>query len=84
MAKVISIQMNYKGMKQIMKSAPVLADLLRRGRAVQAAAGSGFMVTHRIGSSRARVSVITSNDRGRRAEATNRSLTRALDAARGA
>lgn len=83
MAQSIRLEMNYAEMRRIMKSPGVMADLMRRGNAVRAAAGSGFMVSSRIGSTRARVSVITANDRGRRAEAENRTLTRALDAARG-
>ena len=84
MAQSIRVEMNSRGAVAIMKSPAVMADLLRRGNAIRnAAGGQGFMVTSRVGSTRARVSVITSTDRGRRAEAQDRTLTRALDAARG-
>lgn len=83
MAAGVKLVMNYAGMKAIMKSPGVLADLMRRGNAVRAAAGHGHMVTSRIGQTRARVSVITGTEGARRREAETRNLTRALDAARG-
>lgn len=83
MARGVRLEMNYEGMIQIMKSAPVMNELLRRANLVQAAAGPGHMVTSRVGATRARVSVITASEGARRREAADRSLTRALDAARG-
>lgn len=83
MARGIRLEMNYKTMADIMKSSPVMNELMRRGRLVQAAAGRGHMLTSRTGRTRARVSVITASQGAREREATDRSLTRALDAARG-
>ena len=83
MARGIRLEMNYEEMIRIMKSAPVMNELLRRAHRVQAAAGRGHMVTSRAGTTRARVSVITASEGARQREATDRTLTRALDAARG-
>lgn len=92
MAARIRIEMNYPEMIRIMQSPAVAARLLTMGNAVASAARAAagrdssprYMVTSRTGRTRARVSVITSNDDARRDEAISRSLTRALDAARGA
>lgn len=86
MAGKIDIKMNDAGIIAALKSPGVVAELQRRARHVQVAAGAtggSFMVTTRVGRTRPRVSVITANDVARRAEAIDRALTRALDAARG-
>lgn len=86
MAQSIRVEMNRAGVIQALTSPGVRADLLRRGnasaRAAQGETGGTFMVSARTGRTRVRVSVITANDKARRAEAIDRSLTRALDAAR--
>lgn len=79
----IRLEMNREEMVRIMQSPGVQNELMARGRRAAAAAGWGHMVTVRVGKTRARVSVITATDAARRREATSRSLTRALDAARG-
>lgn len=83
MAQSIRVEMNRAGAVALLRSPAVMADLMRRGQAVAAAAGRGHMVTSYTGRTRARVSVITSTDSARRKEALDRNLTRALNAARG-
>lgn len=83
MATSIRVEINRAGAIALLKSPGVLADLMKRGHRVAAAAGPGHMVTSYTGRTRSRVSIITTNHRARRAEAIDRSLTRALDAARG-
>jgi len=78
----IRIEMNRAGIIAALKAPGVQADLLRRGNAAASAAGPGHMVTARVGATRVRVSVITATPSAKRAEAVDRSLTRALDAAR--
>lgn len=86
MAESIRIEMSRTGIIAALTAPGVEAELLRRGNASAAAAqangGGRYMVTARRGRTRVRVSVITANDTARRAEATDRALTRALDAAR--
>lgn len=59
----------------------VRADLVRRGVAIAQAAGEGVEV-HEGGKSRARITVRTETFEAMYAEATDRTLTRALDAGR--
>lgn len=82
MAK-IRIEVNDAGIREILKSDAVQADLQARANRIAAAAGSGMEASAFIGRTRARASVITATAKARKAEATNRSLTKALDAGRG-
>jgi hypothetical protein len=64
----------------------VREDLERRARAIAAAAGgseAGFEVGTNVGPNRARASVVTTTAEAMRAEAEDRTLTRAIDAGRG-
>lgn len=85
MAQSIRIEMNRAGIIAALTAPGVEAELLRRGNASAAmarASGGRYMVTSRRGKTRVRVSVITVDNAARTAEATDRALTRALDAAR--
>lgn len=77
------IVLNRKGVKALLRSPEVLADLKQRAERIAAAAGSGMEVSAMVGQNRARASVITATRSARRAEATSRALTRAIDAGRG-
>jgi len=78
------LEMNDAAFIEILKSAEVQSDLLRRANAIAAAAGNGaFDVTPSFTPTRARVSVGTADHAARYGEATTRSLTSALDAGRG-
>ena len=76
------IVLKHKGMRQLLRSPEVLADLKRRAESIAAAAGSGMEVSAMVGRNRARSSVITATSEARNAEATSRALTRAIDAGR--
>lgn len=76
------VKMNAKGARAILQSAEVQAELGRRARNVALAAGPGMEASVRVGANRARASVITGTAAARRAEATSKALTRALDAGR--
>jgi hypothetical protein len=76
------IELNEAGIKDLLTSAGVQADLVRRGQAVATAAGSGHRVDLNIESHRASVIVVTESFRAMQAEASYRNLTRAIDAAR--
>jgi hypothetical protein len=77
------IKLNKAGVAALLRHPRMQADLDRRARRIAAAAGSG----HRVESSptrlRARSVVVTDTYEARRREATNRSLSAAVDAGRG-
>lgn len=60
----------------------VRGDLESRARRIAAAAGEGFEVDSDVGAKRFRASVRTATFEARKAEATGRTLSRALDAGR--
>jgi hypothetical protein len=81
---VIRVQMNSEGARTILRSEAVRKELERRAQRIAEAAGGDpdFEVESQIGDNRARASVRTATQEGREAEATDRALTRALDAGR--
>lgn len=81
MAK-IRIELNSKAIRDLLRSPEVQAELLRRAQNIAAAAGPGMEASVVPGRNRARASVITATAEARRAQATDRVLTRALDAGR--
>lgn len=78
----VKIELNSDGVRALLRSPGVQADLDARARRISAAAGPGMLPTVEAGKTRARASVITASDEARRAEATGRALTRAVDAGR--
>lgn len=90
MAQQIRIEINQAGVRALLQSQEVQADLQRRANAIAQAAGgeeAGFeaSVVVREGSSklgRAMGFVTTTTAAARRAEAEDRTLTRAIDAGR--
>ena len=70
--------------RAILKNPKVLANLEERGQRIADAAGGApdFEVEGEVRSGRAHVSVRTATQEGRRAEAEDRALSRALDAGR--
>lgn len=58
------------------------ADLERRAQRIAAAAGGGVEAEASVGPNRARAAAFTATFEAMHDEATNRSLTRALDAGR--
>ena len=83
MAESIRIEVNSAAIQALLKSAEVQADLESRARRIAAVAGDGMEAGSRIGKTRARASVVTATRKARLAEATDRALTKALDAGRG-
>lgn len=82
MARNALTRLELTGVDDLLKSPEVLADLRRRANAIAAAAGEGHEVDVRVGARRARASVRTATFDAMRAEAKDRTLTRALDAGR--
>lgn len=84
MAARIEIRLNLKGVNEVMISDGVQADVLRRARAIAAAAGEGFEAEE--GKRHpwvARAYVVPTTYQAMAAEARTRALTRAVDAGRG-
>lgn len=74
--------LNRKGVRDLLRSDGVVADMDRRARAIAAAAGTGMEVDSGVGRNRGRAVVFTATAEAMVAEATNRDLTRAIDAGR--
>lgn len=83
MASKIRVDISSAGIQEVLKSSPVRAFLLAKAERIAAAAGPGMLASSRVGRTRARASVITDTYKAKRAEATDRRLTRAIDAGRG-
>ena len=88
--KGLRVELNSEGLKALLQSAEVQADLERRAQAIAAAAGGSpdFEASVKVvgGSSKAGRAygyVRTATFEGRAAEARDRALTRAVDAGRG-
>lgn len=82
MASSARVQLDSKGIEQLLRSPEVVKDLERRAAAVAAAAGPGMRSGAYQGRDRARARVWTGSAAAKRAEAESRALTRAIDAAR--
>lgn len=84
MAKV-RIKVNRKEIRRLLRGegeySGVREDLERRGRAVAEAAGPGMEVDTTVGRNRLRVSVRTATPEAVLAEAKDRTLSKAVDAA---
>ena len=77
----VDIRLNSRGVQAVHRAPGVLADVGGRAGRMAAAAGPGMVASSQVGR-RARASVITADARARRAEASGRALTRAIDAGR--
>lgn len=81
----VRIEMNRAGAKSILQSEEVQGFLREKAEAIANAAGGApdFEVDVRVGVARARASIFTATEDGMRAEAEDRTLSNAVDAARG-
>lgn len=74
------IKLNNKGFRELRKDPNVKADLMRRARKVAEAAGDGFGASESPGKNRARATVGTRSYKGRKRQARDNVLQRALNA----
>jgi hypothetical protein len=74
--------LNKEGVRELLRSPEIAAHLKDRAEKIAAAAGPGHEVRVDDGPNRARASVLTVTPEAMRAEATNRTLTRAIEAGR--
>lgn len=77
------LKWNYAAGGQLLKSAEIQADLLRRAQAIAATAGDGFVADGSVGKTRARATARSVTFQAAKSEAKDRTLLRAVDAARG-
>ena len=81
----VRVVLNRAGVRELLRSPEVQADLAERARRIAEAAGgeeAGFETSVIVGGNRARASVITATAEAMVAEAKHRTLTRAIDAGR--
>jgi hypothetical protein len=81
----VTIKVNRAGIRQILRSDRVLADLTRRARAVAAATSGGdltYEVRSDVGRQRARAAVIAAGARTNAHELAHHDLARTIDHAR--
>ncbi len=76
------VKLNIKGIREVLKSQPVIDELARRGARAARAAGPGNKLVVKTHKYTARVFVQTENEEAAKREAEEKSLTRSLDAAR--
>lgn len=79
------VELNSAGVRELLTSPEIQADLAARAARIRDAAGgeaAGFESSSIVSGTRARASVITATAEAMVAEATNRTLTRAIDAGR--
>lgn len=79
---LIRIELNGAGVRELLQSPEVQADLRRRGDAIALVAGPGHEVSLRVESHRASVIVFTADPEAMQREADDRNLTRSIDAGR--
>ena len=79
----MAVTLNLRGLNEIMTSPAVTAEVVRRAQAIQRAAGPEFEVNVVPHPHTARAYVRAKSAKGRRQEARDKVLTRAVDSARG-
>lgn len=70
------------GVRALLRSREIMADLKRRGQRIDAAAGPGHEVESFQGRNRNRVTVRTTTDKAAIAEQVHKNLTKAISAGR--
>lgn len=78
----VKVVLKSSGVRDLLRSAEVQADLRDRAARIAAAAGDGNEIDSQVGPTRARAAVITRSTKAKLRESTSRSLTRAVDAGR--
>ena len=78
----VRIKINSGAVREILRSGAMEADLRKRAERIASKAGEGMVATSTIGRARALAKVHTETTEAKVAEATERALTRAIDAGR--
>lgn len=77
------VVINRRGVRDLLRSPEIAADLRRRAEAIATAAGPGHRVEVEVGRNRVRAAVVTESFEAMWAEATRRALSAALGAGKG-
>lgn len=86
MAQKSGVKLHTAQVRKLLQSAEVQEDILRRAEAIKAAAGGDpddYEAGAEVVGNRVMGWVVTATEEAKKAEATTRALTRALDAGRG-
>jgi hypothetical protein len=78
----VRFELDSNGVKALLRSEPVRAEIERRANAIAEAAGPGFEASVRVGANRVHGSVYATTVEAMLAEANEQALTRAIDAGR--
>lgn len=78
MAKNFEVKLKRPQVRKLLRGPEVGEDAFERAEAIAKKAGPGMLATRHVGARRARASVITSTDAAKRAEAEDKTLTRAI------
>ncbi len=78
----VEVKLDDKGMEELLRSPPVLADLKRRADRIAAVCGFGYKAYAEQGRSRARASVVAATRGARRDNARKNTLIRNMSAGR--
>lgn len=78
----VRVKLNQRGVREVLKSSPVQADLSARAARAARAAGPGFGAVTKPHKYTSRAFVQTVDDEGRKRQAEDAVLERSLDAAR--
>lgn len=79
---MVQVKLNIRGINAVMTSAPVADEVARRAYRIAGAAGPNFEMVVKPHRYTARAYVRAANDEGRKEEARDKKLTRAIDAGR--
>ncbi|ROP78325.1 hypothetical protein EDF18_0971 [Frigoribacterium sp. PhB107] len=85
MAGEVRFELNQNAVRELLKGADITAELQRRAAGVVAATGGDaddYTILTAVGRNRVGVYVVTRSTAAKRAEAEDRTLTRALDGGR--
>ena len=82
MATTVRIEMNSANFRAFLRSQEVLDLVMGPAEKIAAAAGEGHEASGRVGSNRARASVVTATFEARKSEALDKTLTSAISAGR--
>lgn len=78
----VKVKLKMKGVREVLKSAPVQAEVARKAKRMASAAGDGFKAVIKPHKFTSRAFVQTDSAEGRKRQADDAVLERALDAGR--